>query len=320
MATCITIDCGTSNTRIALVKNGEILKYKKFAIGAGKTAASGSNTELMKTIKEGLDEIFAETKRTEITGIYASGMITSEFGLVTIDHVITPCGKEKLKANTQSHIFDDICDIPITFIPGVRNDFDKDDENAILDADMMRGEETEVFGLVSIMGIEGAVTVLLPGTHAKIIQLDKMGRIEKCFTAMSGELFGAIKKDTILNNCITENIAKYDTEYLGLGFETAKKIGTNAALFKTRLLKNFYKLTEDKLSAFIEGIILSSDIELLGKLSNNDKIIIGGCEPLKSSFEFLIKKYLKKEVICATEEQVRNSTVVGAISILDINK
>ena len=63
-------------------------------------------------------------------------------------------------------------------------------------ADVMRGEETQVLGALQIMGTDSAF-VLLPGTHAKWVQV-KQGVIITFGTYMTGELFALLQAHSLL--------------------------------------------------------------------------------------------------------------------------
>lgn len=317
MAKFITIDCGTTNTRIALVDNMSVIRSIKLSIGAGRTAQTGNCDELKAEISNGIRQILGDTAESEISAVYASGMITSELGLFNIEHIRVPVGPSELKNGAKTVLLEDVSHIPITFIPGVKNDFDSGNIKSLEDADFMRGEETEAIGLVKIMDIALPVTAVLPGTHTKLVRIDAEGRIVHCCTALSGELYNAVITNTILKNCIADGAGSNDTEYLEMGYQMSEKAGCNAALFKARVLKNSFGVPPDKTTAFIAGAILYSDIQLILQKAGNDTILIGGSEPLRSSFEHLIRKNMSNRVIVADDEQVKNSTIIGAISIFN---
>jgi 2-dehydro-3-deoxygalactonokinase len=80
----------------------------------------------------------------------------------------------------------------VHIVPGVMR-------RGIEGADVMRGEETQVMGLDE--GADGPV--LLPGTHCKWVELQD-GRIAAFRTAMTGELFAAVSRHTILADTLEE--------------------------------------------------------------------------------------------------------------------
>jgi len=60
----------------------------------------------------------------------------------------------------------------------------------------MRGEETQVFGALSLFGVEDGLFVL-PGTHSKWVMAGS-GGISGFSTYMTGEMFAAARDHTIL--------------------------------------------------------------------------------------------------------------------------
>ena len=68
--------------------------------------------------------------------------------------------------------------------------------------DVMRGEETQIFGALALSGRDEGL-FLLPGTHSKWAEV-KDGRIVSFRTFMTGEVFGALKDHTILGRLMRE--------------------------------------------------------------------------------------------------------------------
>ena len=63
--------------------------------------------------------------------------------------------------------------------------------------DVMRGEETQIAGLLALGAFDG--TVCLPGTHAKWAQVSA-GEVVSFRTAMTGELFGLLSEHSVLRH------------------------------------------------------------------------------------------------------------------------
>ena len=116
MATYITIDGGTTNTRISLVENLKVIDTLKFGVGA--RAGIDDKKILESTVKNGIIDILKNNKKseTDITRILASGMITSEFGLCQLDHITAPAGIKELNATMHEVILENISEIPFVFI------------------------------------------------------------------------------------------------------------------------------------------------------------------------------------------------------------
>ena len=100
MPNYLTIDTGTTNTRIALVANNTIVDIAKFPVGAKK--GIDDKTLLVQTIKQGIASILAKNhmEENQIERILASGMITSALGLLDliIDTQITTNANRGLRA------------------------------------------------------------------------------------------------------------------------------------------------------------------------------------------------------------------------------
>jgi 2-dehydro-3-deoxygalactonokinase len=172
VANYITIDGGTTNTRISLVKDFKVLGRVKFPVGA--RAGIGNSSILRDTIRSGIRQLLQEyeIQASEICCILAAGMITSEFGLYKLDHILVPAGIGELHGAMKQVVLEDISEIPFVFVPGV-----KVLAEDIRYTDMMRGEEAELVGLMK-KG-DGECVYILPGSHSKLIQTDDQGRIEK---------------------------------------------------------------------------------------------------------------------------------------------
>ena len=99
MSIYITIDGGTTNTRINLIKSGTIIDSIKLNIGA---KSSIENKDSYKNeIKTAIERVLKNNHlcEEEISQIIASGMITSEFGLCNLEHIDVPAGISELHSN-----------------------------------------------------------------------------------------------------------------------------------------------------------------------------------------------------------------------------
>jgi len=66
--------------------------------------------------------------------------------------------------------------------------------------DVMRGEETQLLGALGV-GAANDATVCMPGTHSKWVRVNG-GTVERFATFMTGELFGAVSRETILSHAV----------------------------------------------------------------------------------------------------------------------
>lgn len=307
MATYITIDGGTSNTRIYFVDNQTILDTVRIPMGARKGM---ENADTFKdAIKAGILEILSRNHKCEadITKILASGMITSEFGLYNVPHICVPAGIKELHRHMQEVSLPAISSTPFVFIPGVKTRCE-----TLETADIMRGEETELMGL----GRDGPCAYVLPGSHSKIIYTDHENRIMDFSTTLTGEMIAAISQYTILRDAVRLDALTVDSEFLLKGFRYCQKQGINEALFKVRILKNIFHGTDEEIYSFFLGVILCQEIALLEK-SPADTIILGGKTQIRQAMATILQQVSNKKIICLSNEQVDLSTSLGLVRIYE---
>ena len=303
----ITIDGGTTSTRVNLFKNGEILDTVKLNIGA--RIAIEKREEYTNAIKGAIDQITFRNSVDNIERILASGMITCEFGLCNLPHIKTPAGIEELHATMYETTIEEISDIPFVFMRGVKTD------NEDVDGfDMMRGEETELMGLMHKK--YGKCIYVLPGSHSKIINTDNEGRIVSFSTMLTGEMIASLSQYTILKDAVDLRVNKTNGEYLLKGYEYAKTEGVNKALFKVRILKNNFNCSKEETYSFFMGIILCDEISNIIQ-TDVETVVIGGKEQIKKAIALILREKSDKNIIEIDEKTVELSTSVGMVKIYE---
>lgn len=311
MSFYITIDGGTTNTRISLVKDTKVIDRLNFRIGS---KSSIENSALLKeTIKNAVNQILLNNglKTSDIVRILAAGMITSEFGLFKLEHITLPAGIKKLHDSMVETALKDISDIPFVFIRGVKTEC-----NNLESADMMRGEETELIGIMEKS--DGKCTYILPGSHSKIIKTDENGQIIEFTTMLTGEMFAALSQNTILKDAVILKNSDLDDEYLLLGFEFCQKNGINKSLFKVRILKNIFKENINRVYSFFLGVILCEEVlEIIKQCPK--KVIIGGQKQLKIATYKILKNKLSSNVVLIPSEKVDIAPSIGMVKIYEYN-
>ena len=310
MASYITIDGGTTNTRISLVRDMRVIDTVKFPVGA--KAGIGNNELLCQSVKDGISDILSKNGLCEkdIEKILASGMITSEFGLYKLDHTHLPAGISELHSTMKEVILENISSIPFVFIRGVKSASDN-----LAECDMIRGEETELMGIAE----DTDCVYVLPGSHSKIISIDREGRITSFCTALTGEMFWALSQDTILKGALDLSVSETDTEYLLKGYDYCKKHGINEALFKTRVLKAMFEPSQTQVNSYFLGTVLADEIKIITDLAPK-KVIIGGRRQFKDALYDILKNRTDISAEKLTESQVDTSVCLGAVKIYEYNK
>ena len=125
MANYITIDSGTTNTRVSLVTDGRIADTRKFNVGAKKGMENGQL--LQGALRGGIADILQANGMNEeqIECSLASGMITSEFGLVNLPHIIAPAGAKELHESLYRCSLPEISKLPFVFVRGIKTTGDE---------------------------------------------------------------------------------------------------------------------------------------------------------------------------------------------------
>ncbi len=308
MSLVITVDMGTTNTRICLLQNEKVLDSVKKSVGAGSTG--GNNNILCEALKGGIEEITRNNslELNAVECVIACGMITSELGLCPIEHLPAPCGIEELSKGIYKASFPEICDLPFYFVRGV-----KSENGDFLKTDVMRGEETELLGIEE--NASQNCLYVLPGSHSKLILTDNKGRISEFSTQLTGELMSAVSKSTILSKAVDlkENV-ELDLEFLEKGYIFAKEKGLNEALFKVRILNNFFDASKPQLYGFFKGAVLQGEIDTIIK-SSAKKIIIAGKRQLREPMCYLLNRHCNKEIVSIPDCISNNATAIGMVKI-----
>jgi len=311
----MTIDAGTTNSRIYLInpESNELLDVVKLNVGVKNTAITGSTDTLKKELSSGIKEILERNKATaeDVSFMAAAGMITSNLGLVEVPHLPSPCTLDDFSTASVVKSLPEFFNIPCIFIPGMKN-------GPHLSSDIMRGEEVETFGLIEQLELKGKGILILPGSHTKYVVVED-NVLQSCLSTISGEMLYAIQKDTILSSSLSKDLVKTtDYEALMEGFHASRNSGLVRALYQVRLLQLFAKMDENQRANFFVGAVLGSDLQAMGTLFEEiepDWIVVGGSNPLREAFVYLLHYLQYPNVIEASDEQVKMSTIIGAAAI-----
>lgn len=247
-------DSGTSNTRLyVLDHNLEVLHVNKKNVGSKDSAIAGNNRVLIQGMKELYDEAIKEMQfsKEDIASIYASGMVTSPYGLKEVPHLELPLTAQEF-ANSVVPFFEDTCfNEEILLIPGLKT-VNKDFSYV----NNMRGEEIEIFGTLDELKSlnKSNIALFFPGSHTHItyIQDDKITDIISNFT---GELFYALKTATILSPILKADLNELDEAMVRKGVENLISFGFNRAIYICHAMRIFNEGTEKERFSYAEGVV-----------------------------------------------------------------
>ena len=321
----MTIDTGTTNTRVKVWYQERVIASSLVEIGVRDTAITGSKHKLQQGVREALERARVQANMTwsDIKLILASGMITSNVGLYEIPHVFAPAGIGELAQAMLAVTIPEVCEKPIWFIPGVKNNITQVDLANCEAMDIMRGEEVETFGLIHQLGLKGPAVFVLPGSHTKFIKIDGQNRIVASTTTLAGELLGVITNNTILANALGNSFPeKLEDVFLLEGASYAERLGLNRVCFMVRLLDQFASYSRNEKANFLLGAVIGTDLLSLKyskalKIEQDMPVVIAGKKILKEVFALLIKKdpYFSGEVIVAEDHILNDIAGFGALVV-----
>ena len=237
----IGIDWGTSNFRaFRIASDGSIRDRKAGPRGIANVP----------------DGRFADTLREEIgpwlaageNHVLLSGMIGSRQGWKEAPYLSCPAGPADIAAALVDIEFDWA---QVKLVPGLS----ATDEAGV--AEVMRGEETQVIGVLAALGADAFVC--LPGTHSKWAHVTDE-RIASFTTHMTGEVFGALRGYTILGRMMRDGPGN------GAPFDAGVRRAADAGgllhhIFGVRALTLAGRLTETDAPAYLSGILIGHEVK-----------------------------------------------------------
>lgn len=317
------IDGGTTNTRVRILQDDRILSQVSSPVGVRNTAITGSKKDLVEGIRQAIIAALrsARIEEKDLHLVAASGMITSNIGIYEIPHVSTPAGIDQLAAASRRVKIPELMELPILFIPGVKNDCAATLDTENLEAmDIMRGEETEAIGILELTSLKGPLTMVLPGSHTKIVTVNEHNQISGCLTTMGGEIYSTLATNTILADSIPSTlISELDVDMILKGAALSRKVGLTRGCFSVRIMSQFLTVAAEKRADFLLGVVLGQDLiaiknSLACEVHWQGEIIIGGPAPLRHALYYLLaaEPDMQGRIILLDDKTVEMSTAVGA--------
>ena len=183
-AAYVAVDWGTSSFRLWLVDlTGRVLGERR----SGEGMIAAAKTGFAQVLQSHLDAVGA----AKHLPVLICGMAGARQGWVEVGYVDTPAPLAAVLERA-AQVADQGREIRI--LPGIA----QRDRAA---PDVMRGEETQLLGALGL-GAQGEALVCMPGTHSKWVKVSE-GTVTGFATFMTGELFSAVSRETILSHALT---------------------------------------------------------------------------------------------------------------------
>lgn len=195
--------------------------------------------------------------------VILSGMIGSRQGWHEASYARCPAGADDLVKALLRFAHDGLA---LALVPGLSAENDGM-------PDVMRGEETQIFGALALAGRDDGL-FLLPGTHSKWAQVSG-GRIMSFRTFMTGEVFGALKDHTILGRLMRGDA---DPAGFARGVAEGAALGSAGALLNRLFATRSYGLTgmlaDTALSDYLSGLLIGAEVAEGARRAEGDVTII----------------------------------------------
>lgn len=246
----ICVDWGTSSFRAHALRGGRIVARTSAPRGI-LTVAPGEHAAVLAGL---LADLPSEALQPPIV---MSGMIGSRQGWIEAPYVSAPASLGDLTARLVTWQEPGLG--AISLVPGVM----QDPQGGI--PDVMRGEETQVFGALALMGLSDGIFIM-PGTHSKCIVVEA-ARIIRFASFMTGEVFAALKGHTILGRLMPVDaggVAAAPGEGFARGVLAARGLTSAGALlnavFGARTLGLFERLPASELADYLSGVLIGAEL------------------------------------------------------------
>ena len=129
--------------------------------------------------------------------------------------------------------------------------------------DVMRGEETQVFGALQGLGLGpglGDATLVLPGTHSKWVTVQQ-GRVTGFATHMTGECYALLRSQSILARMLPAGDGVWAPDAFDAGVARAFEAGGLLHhLFSVRSLALFGRADGPALASRLSGLLIGEEL------------------------------------------------------------
>lgn len=263
MSRLLAVDWGSSSLRGALLgADGAALQERAFPRGILTVEAGG--------FPEVFQSCFGDWM-TPGTLCLISGMAGSKQGWREAPYCACPAGFDAIAAALEW-----VEPGRIAIVPGLS--IDKTGA-----PDVMRGEETQIFGALQLLGLDHA-RLVLPGTHSKWVSVTDR-KVRDFSTWMTGELYALLRRHSILARMLPEDEPALDSAAFDQGVAHALAgPGLLNTAFSTRTLSLFNRMDTAALPSYLSGLVIGEELKAQ-TLPRGEPVVVMGAEALTARYE-----------------------------------
>jgi 2-dehydro-3-deoxygalactonokinase len=164
----------------------------------------------------------------------------------------------------------------IAIVPGLSID-----NNGV--PDVMRGEETQIFGALQLLGLDRA-RLVLPGTHSKWATVTDR-KVTDFSTWMTGEFYALLRRHSILARMLPDDEPALDAAAFDQGVAHALAgPGLLNTAFSTRTLSLFGRMASEALPSYLSGLVIGEELKSQ-LLPRGEPVVVMGAEALTARYE-----------------------------------
>lgn len=190
--------------------------------------------------------------------VVMAGMVGARGGWIEVPYVLCPADASALAAGMlrldASRETSAMARRELWCVPGMA-------DRTMSAGDVMRGEETQIAGLLDVLG-DGLHTLCLPGTHSKWVQV-RDGAIVRISTSMTGELYALLRTHSILGRSMPEGEAPLDAAAFDAGLACSRDPagGLLHDLFGVRTASLFGRFPPQALASYLSGMLIGHELQ-----------------------------------------------------------
>ena len=152
---------------------------------------------------------------------------------------------------------------------------------------VMRGEETQVLGVLQSQPASAELLIGLPGSHSKWVEV-VAGRITHFDTFMTGELFAVLSTHSILGRT-QKSVGQFQAQAFDRGVRVALsedgQRGVLSTLFSARTLGLTAELTPEQQPDYLSGLLIGHELAGLPNSARTLPITLVGAAPLCARYQ-----------------------------------
>jgi len=276
----IAVDWGTTNLRVWAMGPSGVLAEATSADGMAALSGDGFEAALLRLIGPWLGD--------HPVPVIACGMVGARQGWHEAPYRRVPSAPVAPGSAVAVPVQDRRIDLRI--VPGLRQD---------APADVMRGEETQVAGVLALHPAFDGV-ICLPGTHSKWVHVSA-GEVVSFQTFMTGEMFALLSQQSVLRHAMPGDGADDEAFDAAVAETLSRPERLAARLFGLRAGSLLHDLPPPAARSRLSGLLIGAELAAARPYWLGQRVILVGSPRLAAAYaRALAAQGLTAEALDAT--------------------